>query len=177
MWPFVFSAITKAASAGITFSEQRREGAAALKQGDMTRALYGKNADLAESQAVDAEARGQEASNRQTYKMRTTLGSQNSAFAAQGVSLANGSPAAVINSDQSLGEADRLNILENARREASGFRQQAGIYRDQGNLAYTAGANKQKELNMESLGTLVNFGGDMLSMYKGAGGISGIMGT
>lgn len=170
MWPFVFAALSKAVSSGVNYVEQRQAGGAALKQGEMERALYGKNADLATQQAADAEARGQEAANRQTYKMRTLVGSQNANFAGQGVSIVGGgSPADVIRSDQALGEYDRQTILENARREAWGYQQQASIYRAQGDIAYSAGANRQKADNLESIGTMANFAGDMFGMFQGAG--------
>lgn len=167
MWGFVFSALAKAANAGLTYAGQRQEGAAYRRQGEQERDLFGKNADLAEKQAVDAEARGVSASNRQTYRMRTMLGAQSASFAGQGVSLTGGSPADVVRNDQSLGEADRLNILENARREAWGYRQQEDIYHQQGDMAYQAGVDRQKASNLESVGTLVNFAGDMFGMYKG----------
>lgn len=167
MWAFVFSALTKAANTGLQYSAQRRAGQAAFNQGVAERDLFGKNADLADEQAVDAVARGQDAANRQTYRMRTTLGAQSAGFAGQGVSITGGSPADVIGADQAIGEADKLSITENARREAWGYRQQAGIYRDRGNMAYDAGVQRRKAANLESVGTLANFAGDMFDMYKG----------
>lgn len=167
MWGFVFSALSKAVGAGLNFVEKRHEGNALFKQGAMQRDLYGKNADLAEQQSKDAIARGQEASNRQSYKMRTMLGAQSAGFAGQGVNVTGGAAAAVIGNDQALGEADRLNIVENARRTAWGYQQQADIYRGQGELAYQAGVYGRKQANAESIGSLANFGGDMFDLYKG----------
>lgn len=166
MWGFVFSALSKAVGAGINFVEQRQAGQAAFQQGTMEQQLYGKNAALADQQAQDAIARGTEAANRQTYKMRTMLGAQTAGFAGGGV--AGGTAvSSVVGTDQALGSADRANILENARREAWGYTQQASIYRQQGQIAYQAGVNRRKADDLESIGSLANFGGDMFSMYKG----------
>lgn len=166
MIPFIaFAAGAAAVKAGVDFFGQRSAGKAAAKQGQMEKELFGKNADLAEQQAADAEARGAQAALRQSFRMRTLLGSQTAALAGQGIEIS-GTPASVLQSDQDIGEMDRLAILESARREAWGYRKQAEIYRDQGNLALIAGRNRQKEANWASVGTLANFGGDMYDLFR-----------
>lgn len=167
MIPLILAAIAaKGIETGINYIGQRKTAQLYARQGEMERDLFGKNADLADSQALDAEARGQEAELRQRYKGRLMVGAQSTAFAGQGVTLGDGTPQQVMKSDQALSESDRLTIVEGARREAWGFRQQADIYRRQGQMAFDAGQNKRRATNTASVGTLANYGGDMFTLYN-----------
>lgn len=166
-WGFVFSALTKGIQAGVDFFGKRKAGAAAMEAGQTEQGMYNKEADIATQQAKDATALGWQAADRQAYRMRTLVGSQAAGFAGQGVSLTGGSaPSRVIGGDYALGAADKFNILENARRKAWGFSQEADVYRTRGNLALMAGENQRSADNLESLGSLANFGGDMWNLYQ-----------
>lgn len=166
-FPLLLFAALKTVGTAVNFIGQRKQAGYEERQGEMERDLFGKNADLAEAQATDAEARGHEAELRQRLRIRLLTGAQNSSFAGQGVNVGVGSPQQVMGSDRSIGEMDALAIRENAHREAMGFTKQAEIFRTQGNLAYTAGRNRAKADRWASVGTLANYAGDMFSLYKG----------
>lgn len=170
MIPLILAAVAgvKAIDTAINFAGGQQQKKIDIQQGAMERDIYGKNAALAESQAADAEARGQQAAVKQVFQEKDLLGAQRAAFAGQGVKVgAGGSAGAVQASDFAVSEVDRLNILENARREAWGYRQQADIYNSQGALAYAAGVNQARMVGYKQASTLANFAGDMFSLYKG----------
>jgi hypothetical protein len=169
MIPLILAAlaIEKTVSAGINYFGQRAAAKGYEREGEMSRELYGKSADLLEHQALDAEARGREAALRQQRAVAALTSAQRVGFAGQGVDLSVGSAQQVIASDRRTGMADAAMIRENAAREAFGFRQQEAIQRGQGDLAYTAGRNRAKFERWQSAGTLANYAGDMYTMYKG----------
>lgn len=170
MGPFaalaVFAGI-KAVGAALDFTGKRRQARGIEREGEMERELFGKNADLAEQQALDARARGRESEMRQRLAMRQLTGSQVAAYSGSNVRIGIGSTADVTESDRRIGEYDALMIRENAAREAMGFTKEAEIYRGRGDLAYTAARNRAKAMRWESVGTLANFAGDMWGLYKG----------
>lgn len=169
-FPFVALAVfagLKAAGTAMNYSGQRKQARAWEREGEMERELFGKNADLAEQQALDAEARGQESEMRQAQRMRSLTGSQTTGFAGQGVTVGVGSSSQVIESDRRISHFDQLMIRENAAREAMGFRKEAEISRGRGDLAYMSARNRAKAARTESVGTLANFAGDMWGLYKG----------
>lgn len=157
----------KAVGTGLGVIGQRKQARGIEREGEMERELFGKNAELAEEQALDAVARGRESEMRHILGERQLTGLQRSTFAGSNVRLGVGSVTDVMASDRRIGHYDRLMIRENAAREAMGFRKEAEIYRSRGDLAYTAARNRAKNVRYESIGTLANFAGDMWGLYKG----------
>lgn len=166
--PFVIGAIiaTRAIGSAINTIGARRAARGVEREGEMERELFGRNASILEEQADDAIARGHEAAFRQRSKIRQTSGDQTAAFAGQGVDVGFGSAGAVVTNDRRLGEFDEMMVRENAAREALGYRRQASIMRDRGNLAYTGARNRAKSMRWGSVGSMVNFTGDMLDLYN-----------
>ena len=121
------------------------------------------NARIAEMQAADAEARGDEDARLFGEQVKGLMGSQRAAYAGQGVVVDEGSAAEVVADTARQGELDRLRILNNAAREAWGYRVQAVDMRNQGRLARFRG-------NTQAVGTIL---GSASTAYQTWGRSSG----
>src|SRR6187455_836291 len=83
------------------------------------------NAVEATRQASDAVQRGQEEGNVMRREVRALEGTQKTGYAAQGVDLQSGTPAALQRSTEGLLASDLTRIRRNAEREALGFTHEA----------------------------------------------------
>jgi hypothetical protein len=83
------------------------------------------NAQIAEWQAEDAVHRGADAAEAQGYKTSQLKGAQRARLAANGVDLGVGSAQQVLTDTDYFGAIDRNRIVDNAAREAWGYRNQA----------------------------------------------------
>ena len=148
------------------FAAQRKQANALDRAGAYERAGYDQNAQFAEDQAADAIARGKEAELRQRTATRQFRGSQRAGLGAQGIALDSGSALDVQEETVALGELDALTIRNNARREAYGYRVQAGDLRRQGQLAELSARNQAGALRTASYGTLLTGIGNTYSIYQ-----------
>ena len=99
------------------------------------------NAQVAEWQAQDALQRGTKAEQAQRLKVAQLKSSQRAGFAARGVALDEGSPLAILQDTDMMGEMDALTIRDNAEKEAWGARMQGANYSsDSAMLSARAGA-------------------------------------
>lgn len=121
----------------------------AVKQADATKqaaqanaATYDQNKQFAEAQAQDAIARGRLAERKVRLASRQMVGAQRAALAANNVRLDEGSALDIQSDTALLADADAFTVLENARREASGYRQQ-GV-----NFAAQAAASRSEASNV-----------------------------
>lgn len=80
------------------------------------------NAAYADLQARDATERGNRSSQEADRKTRALISKQRASMAANGVALDEGSPLAVLESSQIMGEADSQTIKDNAARESYGYK-------------------------------------------------------
>lgn len=92
------------------------------------------NAQIADWQAKDATERGAKAEQTQRLKAAALKSTQRAGMAARGVALDEGSPLAILQDTDMLGEMDALTIRDNADKEAWGHRVQAGNYRSDANM-------------------------------------------
>lgn len=97
------------------------------------------NARIAEFEAIDAIRRGEDEAYRFGEKVRKFIGTQKASYAGQGVDVTTGSPLDVMADTARAGELDRLMIMNNAAKEAWGFRTQGIGYRMSGQLAKQRG--------------------------------------
>ena len=97
--------------------------------------VAGLNAEMANLQAEDAINRGNLAAGRHMQEVRGLEGAQRAAYAAQGLAVGQGSPAAVMEDTRTLGAADASQIRLNAYREAFGYRREATGYASQARIA------------------------------------------
>jgi hypothetical protein len=86
------------------------------------------NATLAEWQAQDALQRGARSEQTQRLKTAQLRGTQRARLAANGVALDEGSPLALLQDTDYMGELDANTIRDNAGKEAWGARIQGGNY-------------------------------------------------
>jgi hypothetical protein len=84
-------------------------------------------ATVAEYQAKDAIARGQQSQTQHQLKVAQMRGSQRARFAAAGLSLEEGSAAAILMDTDFMGKTDELTIADNAEKEAWAFRESARV--------------------------------------------------
>jgi hypothetical protein len=157
-----------AANTAQQFAGQRRQATIAEQEGNFQGGQFDTNATLAEGQASDVIARGNQAAGQAIRGGRLLAGSQRAAYAAQGLDASVGSPAQVIANDRQLSELDALTIRNNALREAWGYRTEAASYRAQGNYARMAGRNTAKDLRWQSVGTLLSGAGQLFNTYQSA---------
>ncbi|WP_420997594.1 virion core protein, T7 gp14 family [Cupriavidus sp. 30B13] len=131
--PAVVGAAGSAASAGNATAGQQTVARYNASVAD-------RNAGLAELQAQDAERQGVTQEMRLRQQTAQLRGKQRAATAANGVSLAEGSPVNIAASTEYMRDVDIDTIRNNAARAAWGYRVQADNYRANAS-AYRAGAD------------------------------------
>lgn len=112
------------------------------KQGDYQRFIADINANLAEKQAAEIEARGSEESLEYMKKVRGMVGTQKARAAASGVVVGAGSSAQVMEETMEQGGLDAMRIKSNAYKEAYGVRMNAISGRAQGQFNQIASRNE-----------------------------------
>lgn len=152
---------------------QRKAAKAAQQQGNYEGSIFDMNAGVADKQAADALARGDQAVSESRAQSRGLTGSQRASQAAEGIDITSGSAADVQNNDAALGELDRLTLAQNAQREAFGYKVEAANARAQGNLARMGGRNQASSLRNAATGTLLNGAMELYNIYDAYGKTSG----
>lgn len=109
-----------------------------VKAGNEAKELAEFNAHIAELQAEDAIAMGEEESQKFRTGVRGLIGRQKAGFAAQNIDVGVGTPVDVAADAAFLGELDVLTIQTNAARAAWGYEVQAENFRRGGSNAQTA---------------------------------------
>lgn len=99
------------------------------------------NAVLSGWQAEDSIDRGQVAADRALLKGGQLKGAQRAAMAANGVDLSVGSPQAILNDTDYMTAVDASQLLDNAAREAWGYRMQARSYRENASATRAGASN------------------------------------
>lgn len=118
------------------------------------------NAGVSEQAAKDALARGTIEADDMRRQTDRTIGTQRTAFAANGIDVNTGSAGQIQNDTAALGELDALTILNNAAREAYGYKVQAIDQRQQGKLAKYQG-------KMEAFGSILGGAEKVYMLGKG----------
>lgn len=135
---------------------------------DYQAAVNRNNAQVAEWQAQDALTRGAKAEQAQRLKVAQLKSSQRAGFAARGVALDEGSPLAILQDTDYMGELDALTIRDNAAKEAWGARMQGANYAgDASMLSARAGAESPSGA---ALNTLLTGAGAVASSWYNRGG-------
>lgn len=132
---------------------------AAGRQAEATKSAYEyqsavnrNNAQVAEWQAQDALQRGAKAEQAQRLKAAQLKGSQRASLAARGIALDEGSPLAILQDTDYMGEMDALTLRSNAAKEAWGLRSQsAGYASDAGMLRARADATSPSSAAFDTL--------------------------
>lgn len=106
------------------------------------------NAAVSDQAAEDATQRGAIAADEQRKTTQQVIGKQRAGFAANGIDVNTGTAGIVQNDSAALGELDALTLMNNAAREAYGYKVQAVDQRQQGKLAKYQG-------KMEAIGSIL----------------------
>lgn len=171
--PLVLSLASTAFSAYGQYQAGQAESDAAKYQAKVAK----NNAILAGRAAEDATARGAIEESRQRAIGRRTLGSQRTAFAANGIDLASETVGDIAASQGGLNELDALTIRANAAREAAGFRQEGANYRAQAGLLKSQAANARYAGNLAAAGTVLSGASDVATKWYSFGGTAPTSGT
>ncbi len=132
---------------------------AAKQQGEYQRRAYEMNARIAGEAAEDAILRGDKAAQAHKGKVKSLIGSQRAALAAQGIDVGSGSALDIQVDSAGLGAMDELTIKNNAWREAYGLRTQAVQSLSQARYAESAASNTSRN-------TLLTGGLQMMDYYQ-----------
>ena len=124
-----------------------------IQQGKQQQAMYNyqakvaqENAEIAKKNADTERQTGIEEARLQRMKTLQAVGAQQTAMAANGMDVTQGTSLDIIEDTAAMGELDALQIQTNYERKALAYEQQAGNYTNQANMdaisgrnAYTAG--------------------------------------
>ena len=122
------------------------------------------NAAVSEQAADDAMRTGDINADTKRIETRGFIGTQRAGFAANGIDVNIGSAGLVQDDTAQFGELDALTIMNNAAREAYGYKTQAVDQRQQGKLA-------KYQAKMSAIGSIL--GGAEKAASLGAGGGAG----
>ena len=156
-------------------------GISSYQQGKAQEAQYNyqaqverENAKIAESNAAMERQQGIEESRLQRLKTLQNIGSQETAMAANGVDITQGTALDVIGGTAAMGELDALQTSYNYERKALAYEQQANNLNNQANLDVIAGQNAATAGKMNALSTgLAGIGkaADVATKWYGFSGI------
>lgn len=119
----------------VTQAQAARDQSKAAKKGYEYQAVVNRNnAMVAEWQAQDALQRGARTEQQQQLKTAQLKGSQRARAAANGVAIDEGSPLAILQDTDYMGDMDARTIRDNTAKEASGFRSQSANYSNDAQL-------------------------------------------
>jgi hypothetical protein len=143
------------------------QGAArgAKAQGNYQGAIYDQNASLADQQAKDALAIGEDQVSQHRAEVRQLIGSERAALGAQGIAIDSGSALDVQTNSAAMGELDTQRIVNNAKRRAWGFSAEAAGYRSQAVLARMAGDNAAQTYRNAGFSTLLTGASNIANLY------------
>lgn len=163
-------------SGGAQVYGQIKQGEAAQEQGNYEKQIADYNAKVAEEQARDAIALGEQDVNQVSSTVERTVGSQRVSFAAQGINADMGSAADMQRDTRAAGSQDVLTIRNNAARQAWGYRVQAKDYTMRGQMAQRAGDNAAHSsiatAGLAGIGSVMQAGAQ-LSKFGSGGGSGG----
>lgn len=98
----------------------------ARQEGAYSSSMLTQNAAFKNQAAIETEQAGQTSADWQRVRTGQAVGTQRSAQAANGIDVNSGSAAQLQDDTAMIGELDALTIMNNAAREAYGYRVQAG---------------------------------------------------
>lgn len=137
----IIGTVASVAATGVSVMGAVQSGKQASAQMEYQSKINNNNAILADRQAEDALARGQEEERKHRIKLGLYQGQQINAFASNGVTVDSGTPLDVLGDSAETGELEALTIRNNAARESWGYRVQAGNYRSSAGLNSSAAQN------------------------------------
>lgn len=147
------------ATMAVTAASAAYSGYSSYQSGKNQQKVADYNAKVAETQALDARARGGFEANQKRREVAAILGQQQTQLAANGVETASGSALTLASDTAWAGEMDAKTIEVNALRAAYGYQQEAVGSRLQGKVARSNGTGA-------AYGSLLSGAAKTFSMYK-----------
>jgi hypothetical protein len=147
----------------------KKAGDAAKDAGEASARQFEFNAAIAALQGQDAAQRGLEEEQRFRSSVRGLVGSQRAGFAAQGVTVNQGSAVDVQADTAYLGELDALQIRANTQREVWGYQVQQEDLLYGAQVARKGGQAAKTASNFQAAGTLIGAGNSLLMSKYGWG--------
>lgn len=138
---------------------------ASYEQGKYLDKVAKVNARMSDQAADDAIARGGIEADEHRKATQQVIGSTRTGFAAAGIDVNSGTAGLIQDDVAALGELDALTIINNAAREAYGYRVQAMDQRQQGKLAKYQG-------KMGAIGSILG-GVEKAAAFAAGGGFGG----
>ena len=111
----------------------------AVAAGENAKEVADYNATVQENAAKDASERGAIAAAEQRTKARQMIARQNAAMSSGGLDASTGTPLDLQTETAGIGELDALRIVNNAQRQAAGYKAQAELEKFRGGSALNAG--------------------------------------
>lgn len=178
--PATITAVTASISAVAALSAGAISTVSAIQQGKSQQEMYNyqaevnrNNAKIAEQNAAQERQSGLEEARQQRVKTLQQIGSQQVAFAGNGIDITSGTALDTIEDTAQYGELDALMTQYNAERTALNYEQQANNFNNQANLDKYASANAAKAGRLNGLAA--GFGG-IASAADGLGNIGKVSG-
>lgn len=160
----IVSAVATAASTTMGVIASQQQARAAQAQMDYQAQVNKKNAMIAQQNAEDKRQEGIEESRMTRLKTAQKIGLQQSALAANGVDVSEGTALDIIEDTSAMGELDALTTRYNYEKQALAYEQQAGNFENQANLDIIAGQNARSAGTLNSISAGINGLGNMASV-------------
>lgn len=140
------------------------QGNAAQAQANYQKQVAEQNAKIAQKEATEERQAGIEAARTERIKALAAQGQQKTAFAANGMEIAEGSALDTIEDTAMIGELNALNTQYNHEQRAINYEQQAYNFENEANLQQLKGENARTA-------------GTLNAISSASKGLSGIAGT
>ena len=134
-----------------------------IQQGKQQQAMYNyqakvaqENAEIAKKNADTERQTGIEEARLQRMKTLQAVGAQQTAMAANGMDVTQGTSLDIIEDTAAMGELDALQIQTNYERKALAYEQQAGNYTNQANMDAISGRNAYTAGKINAVATGLN---------------------
>lgn len=139
-------------------------------QADFASTQYRQNAEMADIRATDAISRGERNSAIAGLQTKQNIGSQRAAAAASGVDVNQGSALDLQADTAGQGALNRLQITNNAYREALGYKIEAANDRSSAAFATAAGENEASNTLITGGLKAISYGAQAYGSYKANNG-------
>lgn len=147
----IVSGVTAIASGVVSVTSAIQQGQSQQEMYNYQAEVNRNNAKIAEQNAAQERQSGLEEARQQRVKTLQQIGSQQVAFAGNGIDITSGTALDTIEDTAQYGELDALMTQYNAERTALNYEQQANNFNNQANLDKYASANAAKAGRLNGL--------------------------
>lgn len=141
------------------------QGEAAAEAADYNAKVAENNAKYKQAQALDAEQRGATEAAQHREKVRKLLATQNAMTGASGIDTDSGTALDIMTETAGQGELDSLRIMNNAQREAQGYKVEADNYRAGASIGRWQGQQSATAGQIGAAGSIIGGIGSAAGSY------------